>query len=423
MSSSPFASGLAYASESAQGTPPADSSAWASNGTRVRFIGNMDLSDIKQTMVPDERNADLIQGGSDIQMQKGTRNGSKAFTLALCGSEATTSDTNQVATTEIGGVLSHCLGNVSRTYATTAATSGSHTGTAVELTATTGYDEGTYLNHIDSNGDSNLRKIADLTGAVATVDQAFSETPSDGDKIAPVLCYYIDESILCDSNGGGGPYTYSWHCRSGDHDMVLKGAVATLTSIETGLNAAAQFGIEVLYADFDDPTVAPTVTWGANAEGGLAGIPIGPKTQCFLQDKGTTTAASVSVQDVSLDPGVPRVAEPAVTSLDDNMEGTARYGMGRGDTMLSVNVLPAADAHFTDFNAGTAKVCRISTRNAEGSNMGFELSNAEITETPSPANTESMHATPLVLKGHPDTANSAAANAALWRSKLKIFQF
>ena len=241
MGHSPLQSGVAFFDETTQGTPPANGAAWASSGVRLRMIAPLDLSDIEQTMVADDRNTDLIQGGSDIQMLKGTKNGTKSVTFALPGSEATTTDASQVTQTEISQLLEKCFGGVFRGYATTAKTAGSHTGTAVELTATTGYDEGAYLNHVDSNGKSNVRKITDLTGDVATVDEAFSETPTDGQKIAPVIVHYIDESILVDSNGSGGPYTQSWHMRTGDAtgdgaSYVLRGSVPQLDSIEMGKN-------------------------------------------------------------------------------------------------------------------------------------------------------------------------------------------
>jgi len=429
MAFSPQISGIAFADESAQGTPPADSAAWAAAGVRLRLIAPLDVSDIEQTMIEDARNTDLIQGGTDVQMIKGTKGGSKTLTFAFPGSEASTTDGTQVAETEISKALNRAFGGTWRGYATTAKTAGAHTTTAIELTSATGYDEGGYLNYIDSNGYSNVRKITDLTGAVATVDEVFPETPVDLQKVAPVIVHYIDEAVLKDSNGAGGPYTQSWHLRVGEAtgsdgaSHVLRGSVAQLASIEMGKNQALQFSLDIIYASFDDPLTAPAVTWGANAEGGAAGIPIGPNVHCFLQDKGTTTASSVAVNDVSLQAGIPRIAEESVCEVQDGMEGVARYGLGRGDTMLSLNVIPYDTGYQTDFNAGTAKVCRISSRGAEGSNFGIELSNAEIIASPKVVNGQALANTGLQLKGHPDTTNSAAGTAALWRSKLKVLQF
>lgn len=428
MAHSPLQSGVAFFDETTQGTAPANGAAWASSGVRLRLIAPLDLSDIEQTMIADERNTDLIQGGSDIQMLQGTKNGTKSLTFALPGSEAVTADTNPVSQTEIGQVLEKMFGGAWHGYSTTAKTAGAHTGTAVELDSNTGYDEGGYLNHIDSNGKSNVRKITDLTGDVATVDEAFSETPSDGDKIAGCSVYYIDEDVLDDSNGSGGPYTQSWHLRTGGAtsdgaSYVLRGCVTQLDSIEMGKNQAMQLVASILYASYDDPLTAPAVTWGANAEGGAAGVPLGPNTHCFLQDKGTTTASAVAVQDVSLTPGIPRVAEEAITEIQDGMQGIARYGLGREDCNLSFNAIPYDTAFWTDFNAGTYKVCRISTRNAEGSNFAIELPNAEIAVTPKVVNGQAIGNTGLTLKGHPDSANSAAGTAALWRSKVRVIQY
>ena len=413
---------LAYFQETTQGTGPASAAAWVSGGTRIRHLSDsLDPASIIPTMIDDTRSQVTIFALNDKVI--GIENPEFSFSLPLPGSEAVTADTVQVTETEIMTILRHCLGATWRGYSTTAKTAGAHTGTAVELDANTGYDEGGFLGWAPAANPNamEIRRITDLTGDVATVDEAFSATPSDGDVISAVAAVHIKESILCNSDGAGGPFTFSWLIQKGGAGSgeiwEVNGSKGMITAINITRNELTSAEIQIAGSSLQDPTELSEPSWTADPSGN-AGVPVGPDGHAWLQDYGTPTANSINVNEIGIEVGVPAVRVPTVTEAQTGMEGTALFGTNPADTLITLNIVPWATGNLTDFTARTKKVFRWHKQGAPGSVFGIHASRCEIVESPARGTTDAVSSDRVVLRCHEDIANSAAGDADLWRSKI-----
>lgn len=422
MGTSIFPRSFARFRESVQGTGPADAAAWVAGGTRLRVVsGTLDPSTIVQSAIEDDRSQTTIFGKETKVL--GIKNGEVPVSVHLGGAEASPGDGNQVAATAISNFLESAMGGQWRGYQTDLKTAGAHTTGAVELTSSTGYDEGGFLAVEDADDPGVLypRRITGVAGDVMTLDQLLPFTPADGDTVYPVIAVHVDELVLVNSDGAGGPYTDSYLVEAGlsgsGESWELNGCVPMLTGVEIGRDGLLKAALSLMYSSFKDPTAAPSPSWTA-APSGQAGVPIGPACTYWLQDYGSTAANSVHVNEIGVEPGVPRVRVETNSTVEAGMQGTARFSTEPADTMVTLNLVPFATSHWTDFQNRAIKVFRFATTRAAGQNMGIHVSRAEIVESPQRGEAGQVSSSRLVLRAHPDLDNSAAADAQLWKSKL-----
>lgn len=424
MATTAHVSHLAYFAESTPGIGPADASAWASSGTLIRHRNDsLDPSSIKRSMLEDTRSRGMIFDQYPKVM--GLENCELTFSLPLSGADAETAATSQVALTKLMTLLQSCLGGLSRGYSTTC-TGG--TATQPTLTSVTGVDEGVFLAFEDADAPDvlHVRRVTALSGSTATLDEALPFTPAASDPVHAVAVVYVDESSLVDAVAAGR--TFSWHCKrggpaAGGLNYELTGCANELAGIAIGRDSLAWADLRVQAASFDDPSQASDPTWASATVYGLAPAPIGPSAHVWLQDYGTTTANAMRVSEFAVEVGVPVSRVESVTEYTSGMQGTATYSTGPADTTVSMTIVPESSTYWSQLNAGTYKVCRFATRRAPGQNIGIHFSRCEIVEDPGYAAAGDVLGAKVMLRAHPDTANAAAATAALWRTKIAILLF
>lgn len=412
---------LAYFQETTQGTPPADATAWESE-QRIRHIAeSLDTSGFQQAVVEDVR-SQVRRHAKNVKV-KGLRNGEFPFHLYATGSGAATNDASQISQIDLGAVLDHCLGGESLNNTTDAATSGAHTSTAIELTSNTNFAAGqlTAWEH-PTTGENYVRRITDLTGDVITLDEALPQSAADDDVVNAMATYYIDPDVLEDSDGSGGPYTFSWFIRKGGVssgiEYVAKGCKSALQTINLTRGELPILEFVTMFASFDGPDDAPNPTWSSTVDG-FAPTAIGPTTNIFLQDYGTTTSVNIHAHEVTVEVGVPVSRIETLTEAQDNMEGTAGYSNPDADTLITIVLGPHAEDLIADFDADTFKVFRWTKRDSAGNLFCFMAPRCEVVEYPVPAEAPGqVWGQRIVLRAHEDLDSVGTTN--LIKSKLLI---
>lgn len=412
----------AYWQETTSGTGPANAAAWVSNATRVAPVrGSVDVSGIGEAIVPDERSRERV---FDVdEGQHGIDNPEFPMEFQFEVLDAVTADTSQAAATGQTTLLGHILGGQERGYSTTAAVAGAHTGTAIELTATTGMDEGQFIavalaGHTDTTA-CHLRRITGLAAAVATVDQAFPVTPQDGDVVNAVITCYIDQDDLLDSSVNNT--TLSWLLQrtatGGTANWECVGCKSQLDSISLDRGAIAKFVTTTFGGQSTPPDNAPSPSWTAEPAYN-APIVVGPDTQVWFEDYGTTTNTLLDCSSFQITPGVPVVMDPLITEGSTGMEAHGGYTTKPEDTMIELQATWST-AEFTDFEADTLKVLRFSTLRAAGQNIGFSFPRVKIRKVEGVQDGD-IWRVKILCHALEDAYNSAAGNEDLHRSKMAI---
>lgn len=435
---------LAYFTETTQGTAPADAAAWIASGVRLRHIAeSLDMSGVGVEQVVDERNQYRVFATEERVV--GIDNPEFPFAVYAHGTGATTADTNQVATTapgyELGNLVGHALGGISRGYSTTVS-GGASTTTAINVSDASNYEAGEYvaielgasLPSQYPSGTCFVRRILTVdTGATpdqVTIDQALPAAPPDTAAVHGTIVAYTDETVLCDSNASGGPYSRSWLVQkampssaSGVRESwVFRGCVATLQSIELSRGAAMQLAFQVMAGSHDPPTVAPWPTaWSTNLQLGNAPFAVGPRSEVWLEDEGTTTNTTIHVSSFNVEPGVPRVRVETVTSSGQNMEATSHFAVEPAETTITMSITPFAIDQWTDQIATTRKSLRWSNMGAAGSGFALSFPSVSHIETPKRAINNATTDVEVMFKAHEDAdLSSMPTNAERWRSKMAV---
>lgn len=413
-----------YFDEATFATPPANASAWVSEVSIDTMRDSIDTSGLKETSIPvDQTQTSIFASADNI---RGMRNlddfGHSHYGY---GSTSATSAASQVAATELGNLLGHALGATARGNTTDAKTSGTHSTTTVELTATTNITEGQIIG-IRQDGATPVywRRITDITSDIATFDQAVPFTIVDDDNVLAAINAYIDESVLVDA--AAGPYSRSWHVQHGlshaPENYVLKGCKSSLKTIGFERNNALMLAFSLMASSFDGPNDAPDPDFTAVSQGGTP-VAIGAGTTVFLQDVGTTTSNEPCVSSFSVECGVPVARVATVTTSTTNAQGTCSYTTAPEDTVISLTLSEFDSTLWDDYEAKTRKVVRIVVTNPdapEGNSFVFMAPNCEIIEMPSRAVAEQTSSVAMKLKAHPATDISGASNTALATSKFII---
>ena len=418
MSSDAFSEGAAFFQEVTQGTPPADGTAWNSDGRRLAIIaGTLDISQIVQASVEDERAQETIFGLN--RKTKGLKNNQASLGTYGTGSGADTDAATQISETILMTLLEHELGGLHRSNQTVLA-GGGHTTTVVNVTANTNLALGCMVFiHDTSTGTQFLAMVVGIASLAITLDMACPFTPVDGDIMLATGTVYIDETVLVDSTAG--PTTFSWLFQKGfiggPESWQVMGSKAQLDSIELSRGAQPRLMHTIMGASFVGPDDAPTPTWSAGPEG-VAPFAVGPTSECNLQDYGTTTYAEIHTNTVEIAPGVPVIRDETNTEVDDNMEGTYGYSTGPADTLITLNIAPWSDTHIDKWQADTYRFWRWFKKSSEGGLFGVHCPRVEIAQYPGRGVTGGIQSSQVVLRAHPNT--TTVATTQLWRSKIKI---
>lgn len=434
---------LTYFDETTQGTPPADAAAWIASGVRLRHKAeSLDVSGVERVQLEDMRNQARVFGTES--RVEGLDNPEFPFAVYAHGTGAITAAAAQVATSapgyELGNLLGHALGGVSRGYSTQI-DGGTSTTTVIAVDDASLYEAGDFVAVEFAAGVGNYpadtawpRRVIETdevsSPQTLTLDQALPAAPADGDAVHGCVVAYVDEDVLCDSNGSGGPYTRSWLVQKGmpgsgagvRESWVFRGCVAALQSISLARGETAEFAFQVMAGSHVDPTAAPWPTaWGSNTELGLAPLSISPLTELWLVDDGTSTNTLVQVSSLEIEPGVPRVRTETITTGAAAMEGTAGYATQPAETTISLQITPFGISQWTDQAAGTFKTMRWARLGPAGSGLAVHFPRVSHIKTPSRAINNATTDVGVQFKAHEDEdLATMPTNANRWRSKIQI---
>lgn len=340
------------------------------------------------------------------------------------GSGAVTADGNQIAETDLMILLRHALGGLHRSNSTTLA-GGGHTTSIVNATSASNIVPGCLI-AVESAAGSDppvVRRVLAVSTLAITLDEELPFTPIDGDVIHGMATAYIDEQILVDSDGAGGPYTLSWLIQKGLpaalENWQLHGSKLQLDNLTLPRGDLPVLNGTIFAASFLGPGDAPSPSW-SSAPTGSAPVAVGPRTEVQLGDYGDDTPSHVQVGEISVNFGVPVVVTETTTEAQANMEGVACYATQPADTTITLGIVPMASSWRADFASDTMKFLRWSRRGNAGQIFALQFPHCELNAEPKRGVQNAVSRVDLELRAHPDQDNSNAGNAALWTSKLLI---
>lgn len=423
MATTNLTSSLAYFPEVTQGTGPANAAAWVASGQRIRHIAeSLEASSFKQTMIEDMRSQEAILARETKVF--GIKGGVEfAFDAYGTGQGAATAPAAQIALTPLMTLLAHCFGGVHRSN-TSNITAG--TTTTVTVTSATNIILGCLVLIQDADDPNRpvVRRVVGIAGLVLTLDRALPFTAANGDVCHAMATIYVDETALVDS--AIGPTTMSWLISKGGtgtnqaarEHWEARGCKGMLEGIELARNALPLLKFKVLVASFLTPEAAPEPTWTADPAGN-APVGIGPDTQVNLANFGATPNTLIHCSECSVQTGVSSVPVDTLTEVNTGMPGRYGYTLAQGETKVGLQIVPMAQAEFTEFNAQTLKIFNWQRIRPAGAVFSVHLSRAEIEETPGSAAVGNALGETYALRGLRDAAN-ASATEQLWRSPILI---
>ncbi len=412
-------SSLARFPEVTQGTGPADAAAWVSDSVRVRHImGTLDTAAFKQSTIEDERSQENVQDEEPkiLGIKGGVEFGHECYAHGLTAVAASGAT---VVQNELSEDLEHCMGGVHLSNATVA-TGGTNL-TAI-LTADTAIEVGCYLCVVlpDFPPYNFPRRVVAYNAGTNTVtfDEVLPRAVAAPDVIHGCATHYFDEDVLNDSSVG--PTTRSHHLTQGrgsDREYwVANGCKTYIESIALPRNGAPKFIFKTKVASFYTPDELADPTW-VDAPDGDAPTAIGPRTRLFLQDYGTTTAASRHCIDMAIKPGGAPEACETGTEVQTGMPGISHYGLARDKSTATFKTI-LDQGEFADFTAGTLKVMRWTRNGAAGAGFAVAFHRCEVRETPTPQAIGPSLGMELELHALRDT--TVVATTDLWRSRMVI---
>lgn len=344
--------------ESTQGTTPADASAWAtalagSSGGRI-YVEELDPSFIRGfAAVPNADMEERVHAKKAPHKGLPTADGG-SMVSRVWGSGHAYSAGTQVPATNMGRLLTHCLGGGARGNDTAVDTDGVTSQTEFTLAAVTNLAIGQVIAFEDADDEGRLwpAQIVAISGSDIEIDRAMPFTVAVGDKVYGTEMAYVDQAALTnpqDSNYS----TLSLLIQKGPVCWMTGGSHLALSELRLERGMQPKVAMEILAARGYPPGAgAPTVpTYTDTIEGTADVQAIGRDTHLFLQTYGTTTWAEVTVFSCSIAPGVPVLPQDTVTEVDDGMPGRAGYRTEPADTVVEL-VVALADAEQTRWTAG-----------------------------------------------------------------------
>lgn len=410
-------SSLARFQEVTSGTGPANAAAWVAGSTRMRHImGSLDTSGFEQATIVDERSQEDVQGSEQtiLAIKGGVE---FPFDAYFTGLGETTADGDTWTADELHDHLQHCMGGAYITPSTTA--TGGSTTTAI-LDDATGMVLGAYVGvELAARPGVVLpRRIVDIATLTVTFDQALPSAVASGDLIHSAATYYFDEDALNDS--GIGPTTAAWLLTQGrgtarEH-WGAYGCKSWIDSISLGRNAAPRLAFKTKVARFDTPDDLSDPSFSAIPEGD-APVAVGPSTQLWVEDYGTTTNTQRHAVEFSVKPGGAPAPCETLTEQTDGMPGIAHYGLTRDDSTAELKTL-FSQAEFDDFTNGQLKTVRWSRNSTAGRTIAVAMHRCEFPKTPKSTGVGPSLGQDLSLRALQDTTDVATTD--LWRSRLVL---
>ncbi len=425
MANLPWLVRLAIFDETTPGTPPANAAAWQSQSSVQVITDSVDVSNIGPTVVADMRSQINAQG-KELNLE-GLREGEFPYKVYASGTGATTAAGAQVAETVLARILENALGGMHRSNST-ACTAGSTT--SITVTADTNFAEGGHIawQH-PTTGELYIRQLMEESSAnVWELDEALPQAAANTDVIHGCTTLYIDPDVLANSNSSGRQLSYLIQfgspAISEAETWVTMGCVNGLNGLSWPRNQNPELDISVQYANCTLPHESPPtgMTWAADPLG-VAPAVVGPNGRVWMQDVGTTTAASFCLASMELTPGVPRVRVPTVTESAANMHGTCHYSVGKIDPTVSIVLENFGTDEMDDWAAGQLKAFRVQAGTQPGFCFAVSMPNAEIATVPKRATSEGNSARKVDLRAHQGNDNDDTlftTDTALTRAALKL---
>lgn len=425
MANLPWLVRLAIFDEITPGTPPANAAAWQSQSSVQVITDSVDVSNIGPTVVADMRSQINAQG-KELNLE-GLREGEFPYKVYASGTGATTAAGAQVAETVLARILENALGGMHRSNST-ACTAGSTT--SITVTADTNFEEGGHIawQH-PTTGELYIRQLMEESSAnVWELDEALPQAAANTDVIHGCTTLYIDPDVLANSNSSGRQLSYLIQfgspAISEAETWVTMGCVNGLNGLSWPRNSNPELDISVQYANCTLPHESPPtgMTWAADPLG-VAPAVVGPNGRVWMQDVGTTTAASFCLASMELTPGVPRVRVATVTESAANMHGTCHYSVGKIDPTVSIVLENFGTDEMDDWAAGQLKAFRVQAGTQPGFCFAVSMPNAEIATVPKRATSEGNSARKVDLRAHQGNDNDDTlftTDTALTRAALKL---
>ena len=417
------ASRLTRAPETTAGIPPANAAAWAALTSIRHVAGSLDVSALEQSMIEDERSQlnisddeamiPGIAGGGDIEVP------CDHYMHGMAGQAP--ADGSPVTEDELSLVLEECFGGVALGTSDELVAAGAHSTTAIELTDT--LPVGTWVGLDDADSIVHLRRVestaAGGVGVVHQLHRALPFTPADASLARGCAVYYLDEDVLEDS--ANGPTTTSHLIEKGRGSQretwELRGCKSYLKALKLARNELAVASVGTKVGSFTTPDASPVPTHTTDPEG-AAGSNVGPRTQVWIETRGTTTDTTVEVNGFELEPGMPCEPIPCITEDSTNMPGLYGYTLAKAPCTVAMTVIPYADSPMADFAARTEKSIQWERSAAAGSAWSVYMPRATHDKQPNTADASTVIGNALKFRAHYETGQTTA----IARSRLQLIR-
>lgn len=426
---------LAFFQETTQGTGPANAAAWLAavaappSGFRVAPLkGTIDTSGIGPSVLDDETVQDMIF--DDRGDLIGIDNPEFPFETYAETAGAATATAAQIALTAQMWMAQHALGGLDRNETSTADTAAAtlHSTTAVEVDDASSYTVGGHIavqlqNYTGVGGASacHVREIIDITGNVLTVDEPFPVAPVDGDVVNACATGYILESRLQDSDGAGGPWTFSAHVGRGPTgsgpSWEVNGGKLELGAMNFERDNFGKIAWKMFGGSSRLPHEAVSPSW-VSPPANEPPLQVGVNTALWFADHGAAGAKVSTNAFVVDDPGVPVVPIPAITTDAVGMEGRCGYTTTRKDTMVSVTFCHHDSDVWSDFISRGYKSLRWSALCAPGSGFAVSFPRCQISNLPDFVDVNDAAMNAVKFKAFRNTDDNG--DTELIRSKIKL---
>lgn len=383
MANIPWLSRLAFADESTPGDPPANAAAWATETSIQHIRDSLSAENLFPEIVEDMR-SQIHVGGNEVDLE-GLRNGEFGYSLYLTGTGTTTTAGTQVAETALSRIVENWCGGIHRTNSTDLVAAGSHSATAIEVTADTDFAEGACIGweHPDT-GEVYIRRLVENTGTtVWTLDEALPQAADDGDVIHGAITLYQGDTVLASSNAAGRQLSYLLLFGEPTIDdtetFVTIGCVNNVTAFNWTRNEGPTIDVTAMWSNIVLPHESPptSISWSDDPEG-VAPAVVGPEGRVFFQDVGTTTQASFCLSSLSFNPGLTRSRVETVTEQTDNMQGTCHFSVARPEPEVTFVLTPWGTDELDDWEAGTFKQWRTQAGTTSGFVCALGISCASV---------------------------------------------
>ena len=413
----------ATAPETTPGLAPADAAAWIANGTRHNFT--QEGTSIEDLVATDIEVTQSEESVLDHQLRvEGLKNSSGPIGKYWTGTGVTTSAGSQVTQTEQSTLIENSMGGVHRTNSTACRTGGTHSATQIDVDADTNFAIGAHIawQHPTTGRLHCRRLLTNPSGSIWTLDEALPQAAADNDVIHGCITHYVSESVLNDSAVSGRQFSM-WYKMAdlAAHIYVVTGCKLQLNSISLPRDGLAMLNFTRHSCNFTAPHQSPPDPAWTTAPAGFAPTGIGPLHECQIQDYGDTTSNNEGVNDLEVTIGLPILRDAIQTTVNDGMQGTNKFYLGRGETTAGLMVDPDT-SYMTDWDNGTYKNFRYAgTPAAAGQGIAFHMPRAEILRTPIYGENGETSKYQLTCKAHRDT--SSIGTTELARSPFYLVEF